>query len=427
MEATGRLVGVALDVSGSMQISLKNDGGSDLSRFGSIREVFEAVAARFRSLVELDAIPTNATAVEIFIYAFGLRHLPRGVCDLMSLLEIAKDFEPAQLIAREFTDPLEELQAIASQHGREGWGAWIAENITTTEATNLVWNLRVSPVLANALVRLLPNFSSSEIRHALVIREAVEDPGGKSFWARMREARALARSVRKGEVSGKRVATELVRAGGKEAIERQISEAQFLVRRLTTAPMTRDDLFVAFHREIGGPIWNRLEQIGDTTVPVTAVASQLSRALDGQGFADDFIYGNTPMCAALRETHKRFRREMVKAPGRPLTLLIVSDGYPTDGDPIPIADAIRSMGVDIIACLVTDRDMQEPRVLPAKQGKRWTRNTRTMYKLASVVSPDSTHSRRLQEWGWTVPRGARAFAQVNHSSVLSEFLRSALG
>lgn len=423
-----RLVGIAVDVSGSMQTSIRNAAGPSLSRFESIRDALQTISGRVESVLGLGVLPQGISTVDLFAYGFGLKFVPSGVGDLLALMEVVGSVPVARVPeSTDFGDPVEELQSIAEQQGRAGWGIWIADNITAREASNLALNLRNNPFVAAELGRLLPDFSAAEIRHALVAKEVVADPKGKGFWARMREARELGKSVKRGEISPKRITTELVKAGGKAGIERQVSEAQDLVRRLAEEPLVREQLLKKFGAEITGSISSRLEEMGDVTVSLSRLGSLFPTSTAGRSVAEDFIYGGTPMCRALLEVEARFARERVLAPGRAEVLLIVSDGMPMDGDPLPIADRLRSQGVTVISCLVTDRDMQEPRVLPAKQDRHWTRNTRLMYKLASPVDGDSAQVRQLVDWGWTIPPKARSFAQVNHSEVLAEFLKATLG
>jgi hypothetical protein len=423
-----RLVGITVDVSGSMYTSLRNSAGPGLSRFQSIQEALDAISRRFDSLVRLGAIPSGTPSIDVFMYAFGIKPLRSGVCDLLALLNLGKSTSIGAIGSpSDSSNVFEDLREIATRHGREGWGIWISENTTEVEAANLAANLRTSPILAAGLGQILPNFSAGEIRQALVVKEAVNDPKGKGFWARMRETRELARSVKNGEISPKRIGTEVIKAGGREGIEKRVSQAQELVRKLAARPLTRDELFHEFGGETDSWLSARLQEMGDVTLPISRIAQLVSVSSQEDSFAENFIYGGTPMCSALRQAEKRFSRERAATPGRTPTLLIVSDGLPTDGDPIPIAERMRARGVTIISCLVTDKDMQAPRVLPAKQERKWTRNTRLMYKLASQVDPNSPHARRLVEWGWDVPQGARSFAQINHSDVLTEFLKATLG
>lgn len=90
-------VGLALDVSGSMESSIANYAGGELARLDGLRNAVDLLleeATRLAGLTESDdRIPIN-----IFVYAFGLQ-LPavNGACDLLRLIELARIAEPIAL------------------------------------------------------------------------------------------------------------------------------------------------------------------------------------------------------------------------------------------------------------------------------------------------------------------------------------------
>jgi hypothetical protein len=85
------LIGVAVDVSGSMQSSIRKHGGQSQSRFESFREALGRVVAESRQRAEELARgggPAEAEAL-VFVYAFGLSVRP-DVADLFALLAAAE-------------------------------------------------------------------------------------------------------------------------------------------------------------------------------------------------------------------------------------------------------------------------------------------------------------------------------------------------
>ncbi len=417
------LIGLAVDVSASMTQSIRNDWELGSGRFDSVRDALHVVTDRVVSLTRLDT-EIDQSEVEIFAYAFGLRNLPGEVCDLFSLLTVASALSTSAAEPNVIEgDPYMWLRDVAERYDRGGWGTWIADHLQLVEAENLAANLRSFPILGSELGRLLPDFSATEIQHAVTVKNIARKTG----WERLKDIFAFGRSLKRGQVSPKRVASEIVRAGGMEGIERQVGQAQKLVRSLASDVFTTSQLFDRLAGLIRQALWRKLKEAGDTTLSPAEVAALIRRPTTGDELASRFIYGGTPMRNALTKVQRRFRTELGRSSFDSSTLLIVSDGQPTDGDPIPLAGAIQRMGVNIISCFVTDRDLQEPRVLPAKQARRWTKGARLMYQLSSTVVPDSRFGRNLTKWGWSVPPGARAFAQINHSAILTEFLRAALG
>jgi len=163
------------------------------------------------------------------------------------------------------------------------------------------------------------------------------------------------------------------------------------------------------------------------------------------GEAQQLIFGNTPMRACFGEVSSRFVREQGKPSnwlkrlfGQPVpkeerVLLVVSDGEPTDGDPTEYVDAMKKSGIYVACAYITDRDVREPRHLPATEEANWPEGARLLFRLASLVdSADATLTRAHPSWrraleqsGWTAPPGARLFVQVNHSEVLADFMRVA--
>jgi hypothetical protein len=93
------LIGVAVDVSGSMQGSIRNCSGRSQSRFESFREALVRVVTEGRQRAEELARgggPAEAEAL-VFVYAFGLSVRPE-VADLFALLAAAEGVDmPAEI------------------------------------------------------------------------------------------------------------------------------------------------------------------------------------------------------------------------------------------------------------------------------------------------------------------------------------------
>ena len=46
-----------------------------------------------------------------------------------------------------------------------------------------------------------------------------------------------------------------------------------------------------------------------------------------------------------------------------------------------------------------------------------------MFEAASPVNGQPPRTQKLRRWGWTIPDGARYFAQINHSQILADLVR----
>jgi hypothetical protein len=127
-----------------------------------------------------------------------------------------------------------------------------------------------------------------------------------------------------------------------------------------------------------------------------------------------------------RHLASRFNR-IARMPniGEERFLFVISDGEPTDGDPRSAFSEIRNAGVSIISCFVTDADIADPRVLWAKPQSGWSEGARLMFDIAAPLDERGAFARCLLSRGWEIEAGARLFVQVNHSTVLEEFIRIA--
>ena len=100
-QSPAALVGVAVDVSGSMQSSIRNRDGKNQSRFRSFQEALGRIVRASRQRADELAStggPDRAEAL-IFAYAFGLSTSPE-VVDLFALLAVAEGITTPGEIAR---------------------------------------------------------------------------------------------------------------------------------------------------------------------------------------------------------------------------------------------------------------------------------------------------------------------------------------
>lgn len=178
--------------------------------------------------------------------------------------------------------------------------------------------------------------------------------------------------------------------------------------------------------DVSEKLMSTTRQIGDSTLTARELAElfESSSATSNTDMIRHAIFGDTWMVRVANEIFHRFSREG-RVPYGQRTLVVISDGAPSDGDPRPGFAAIREIGVDIIACFVTDADIADPRVLLGAPNTTWPSHARLMWDIASPVSRSSAASEYLVTHGWRIEENARLFVQVNHSDVLSEFLRVA--
>jgi hypothetical protein len=197
-----------------------------------------------------------------------------------------------------------------------------------------------------------------------------------------------------------------------------------LVDSVTEAAKTsaRDQIVA----EIGRLVVDEANRLGDSTLS----AEDLSKLFHNSAVSadkrllDHVIFGSTPMTAAATEIRDRFNR-MGSDEYTQRTLLVISDGVPTDGDPRAVFEAMRNAGVNVVSCFVTDADLVDPRVVVGAPLPSWPEAARLMWDIASPLDESSSAAQYLLAQNWSIEQNARLFVQVNHSDVLKEFMRVA--
>lgn len=326
------LIGIGLDVSGSMESNIRNQSGRAQSRIEAFQVALKQSLERSR--VVLESSRGAALPVYLFAYAFGLR--AGSVGDLFSLIRAAENLMPQA-----------ELERLKARYTKDIRARYSGSNLGGLES------------LARSY----------------------------GFGGFVDSAKAQARASAESEVKNRILAE----------VQRRLSE--------------------------------RLNHIGDTTLQLQDLASMWQNSSASISGAEALIFGSTPMREALEKIHERFKKELSNyARGKEITsvLLLVSDGDPTDGDPEPPAQNIRSLGVTIVSCYITDSDVSSPRVLKASPDDKWPEGAKRLFRMSSVIEVNSPLSHYLLRQGWTIEEGAKCFIQVNHSEVLEEFVDFAL-
>jgi len=176
--------------------------------------------------------------------------------------------------------------------------------------------------------------------------------------------------------------------------------------------------------EIMGRVRKRLAAKGAVTLTLTELAQRWPAEPGSNDDLEHFIFGGTPMRQCLEQVANRFAAELLKLPADVHRLLVlISDGVPTDGDPGPALERIKSQGVFVASCLVTDTDVTEPRRLYAEPRTDWDQAASLMFGAASAVEDDDIYKELLEGQGWSVAERARLFTQINHSEMMDEFLQ----
>ena len=287
-------------------------------------------------------------------------------------------------------DPFRDLGLIAIGYGRDGWGEWARDIFSYEQAQVLVDQLRDSGN-ASKMASYLPGGLTAQLAGASKVANRM---GLGQVVGFVGQATGLSSAITAQLKNAESFAVELIRQRGVKA---QVS--------------TQDEI----RQRVSQRIRQKLDSIGDTTLSIDEVADTWSQSdIFFQNF-EDMIYGGTPMCQTLNVVKERFSKELSGYKDkRDLVLFLLSDGEPTDGNPLSIVREIKEMGVSIICCLIDNKDIIDPQILFNQPNPNWNNNACLMFEMASEIEEKSHFARFLLKKGWIINSQAKMFVQLNH-------------
>jgi hypothetical protein len=188
-----------------------------------------------------------------------------------------------------------------------------------------------------------------------------------------------------------------------------------------------EQILTALRTTVTPLLFEAVVEAGDTTLPL----DQALRLAEGAGrgnatLLEGLIYGGTPMRQALHTTAERFHRELSRAPeGTRPVLLMVTDGWSTDGDPALGFRWFDVPGLTTVICYLSDDDLDSGLTLHGQADESWSAAAHSLFALASPVQPDQPLAHALREAGWNVEPGARYFFQGNHPELVAKLVKAA--
>ena len=370
------MFGVLLDVSGSMQNVYALDAHNT-----SVQQT-HAVVTTIANIAREEA-KHHGWQDSIFICAFGLaKHT--DVCDLIPLFEIIRDSwrQPDLLIE------------LVKQHGAPHAERWIREYLSKVEASALYQQLLRDESLIPQLIRKLP---SSVTTSTVSVATSIPLVGslfkyGEGAMVDDSEAYKYAKDI----ISGR-------------------SEDVF-IENLVSLPKPRPVQYVS----------ELLDELLQTKPAGASSGSDVDKSVHDavQELIDTiklYIYGGTPMCKAMNQALSIFR-EVDKDKAK--VLFILSKGESGDGDPCPIAQELKELGVSIVTCYLTDADIQQPKRLLDAEDPTWGSRGGQMalFEMSSTMKNTHTPVSYLVDAGWELPLSgeSRLFFQVNSLDVVNE-------
>ncbi|HYT40974.1 MAG TPA: CHAT domain-containing protein [Methylomirabilota bacterium] len=318
------LLGLAIDLSGSMIESIRNETGGHISRLESVRQSFKELIQEAHKSIRESRAKHIQTSLDVFVYGFGLRSI--SVCDLLSLIKASR-----QIITQDLADELTQEFKRKNQSKYKGFEG----------------------------------------------------------------------------------AGDFVRQLGLEGIARY---AEDIAKRYTKAAARK----YIWHK-VKRSVEEQLEKIGDTTLSIEEAAQLWEDSEDVLNNAEELLFGDTPVNEALAVVAERFERELSQRnkDTRPI-LLIVSDGKYSNVDAVPFIKKLHTLGVTIVSCVVTEKDIISQHTLLNTPDPGWEQGTNFLFEMASTLEENFEVKKFLLQKGWIVYPDAKLFVQANHSDNLKE-------
>ena len=143
------------------------------------------------------------------------------------------------------------------------------------------------------------------------------------------------------------------------------------------------------------------------------------------------IFRSSPIGMTLTWTFNRLWREarLPQNKGLRPVIILISDGQPTDTDEIDLpvlADKIKQLGIPIICCFITNKNIACPWVLRNNPGLFWSEAARLMFTIASSVDEYPQLAAQLKESRFVMQKQAKLFIQPNHSDYIRNFVKALL-
>ena len=122
--------------------------------------------------------------------------------------------------------------------------------------------------------------------------------------------------------------------------------------------------------------------------------------------------GKTSMCAGLSTASEMLEDWCAAHPDAyPPTILHVTDGHPSDGNPEPIADRLKRLGTTDGSCLLFNLHLDvgdgEPMIFPNDERAIADRFGKALFRMSSLLPPHAVEASASR--GHDVRPGARAF------------------
>ncbi|KAL4982144.1 hypothetical protein BDW68DRAFT_192404 [Aspergillus falconensis] len=399
-----KLLGCLLDVSESMCDALDSGHGDTRAT-----ERFRAVLSTALQLARAEYRYDPHTSM--FIGVFGLNCTSNGGPPSVDLCAVVDELLSSYRDANDQTGH-ERLVALANQENLAHVAQYIRTKLTEHQARLVHAHLQRHPESIKDFVDAIP--TSEELQNT---RSTIRNVGGGSGaligglgGAVVLGPLGCAFGVAMGICAGAPVSSYGADIAMDYAVEK--SDALQLARRICSEWLLDFADFVPLPVAEVVRLLEQLQQpLAAGTEPASSSAFEVLRP---------YMYGMTPMRDALYRSIAVFGKH-TSAEQR--TLLLISDGHSTDGDPLPIANDLKSNNVTMATVYLTDDAGVETHRLYDRAMKGWNRGQLKLFDMATRVSGGSHPIPVLASMQWTVPFSGECalYVHVCSAKMLNQF------
>ena len=168
--------------------------------------------------------------------------------------------------------------------------------------------------------------------------------------------------------------------------------------------------------------WLGLASSREISRTIKQITNILPDSIDKEFYSSEFMFGSTPISHAMNLAALRFQD--ISRRKREKILIIISDGEFDTNFPLDTATLLKSVGVRIICCNITPKDIMT--ALVKKKPSKWPIGAQKMLEMASTVSPDDEIIRDISSKGFVIPDGIKLFYQINQSDLLEDVFEAVL-
>lgn len=412
------LIGLAIDVSGSMQTSMKNSS-AQTTRFDEILSALDRYIQQTKEGKTIDLHAQETTS--LFAYLFGF--MGGEIADFFGTVD---RFNHPHLRKIGYgKTAFKEIDELARRHRRWAGGEkFLEKQMKENEAEIILWLCEQDREFLDYILQILPRAENAERLEANMIEQLNQSIENNN-------------SVQKGNIVEKveekaiKWLQKKMAKGIAKGISAPLREAEYrsnaVAQKEDLEKLEKDLRAKLASGEIHQKLWPALlPKVSPMTLTLRELIDFWQASFQqSRGDLEKVIFSSTPMCQVLQAIEKRFVELQQKKSLAKLTkiLCLVSDGLPTDGDPFPIVQQLhKEHHVQVVACYITNHDATMPKTIFEDESPDWDEGARRMFALASSVTIDPIYKDYLVSQGWTVPPQGKLFFQLNRSDTLESIL-----